>query len=143
MSEQRYVEYGSKRFPLESGLTLEQAKAIMGRHFPELADPAVTTKKDGESTVYVFGKKAGHKGSRLASVVKRLSRLKPATLIPVQWLRLAEDPDLVPVSQPVTLGADRVRDAARDLESEAQAVRKIGDALLSLPSAAQPGASIL
>lgn len=139
MSEQRWIEYGGKRFPLESGLTLEQAKAIMARHFPELADPAVTTKKDGESTVYVFGKKAGHKGARLDSVVRRLSKLKPAAPVLAQWLRLIKDSDL-PSDAP---SADRVRDAATDLESEAQAARRIGDVLLGLPSAARPGASIL
>ena len=56
------IKYGDRE--LEMGeLTLEQAKALMARHFPELADPQVDRKehKNGD-VVYTFTKKAGHKG---------------------------------------------------------------------------------
>jgi hypothetical protein len=46
------------------GYTLEQAKQIMARHFPELADPDVKTERAGDDTVYVFTKKAGRKGAK-------------------------------------------------------------------------------
>ncbi len=56
------IKYGDRE--LEMGeLTLEQAKALMARHFPELADPKVDRKeaKNGDVT-YTFAKKAGKKG---------------------------------------------------------------------------------
>ena len=62
MADERVVKYGDRTMPLEPGMTLEQAKELMARHFPELADPKVETKKEGDKTVYTFSKKAGHKG---------------------------------------------------------------------------------
>ena len=58
----RLVRYGDKTFPVQPGLTLEQVKAIMAKHFPELADPKVETKDEGGKAVWVFTKKAGRKG---------------------------------------------------------------------------------
>lgn len=63
MADQRFVKYGDRTMPIEAGLTLEQVKAVMARHFPELAEPNVETKKDGETTTYVFTKRAGRKGA--------------------------------------------------------------------------------
>ena len=56
------IKYGDRE--LEMGtLTLEQAKTLMARHFPELADPQVDRKEDKSGNVtYTFTKKAGRKG---------------------------------------------------------------------------------
>ena len=62
MAEDRIIRYGDRTMPLEQGMTLEQAKELMARHFPELADPKIETKKDKDNTTYVFSKKAGTKG---------------------------------------------------------------------------------
>jgi len=62
MTSGKFVKYGDKKMPVEDGLTLDQIKAIMARHFPELANPRVETRKEGEATVYVFSKQAGQKG---------------------------------------------------------------------------------
>ena len=45
----KFVEYGGKRFSLDEGMTLDDAKDVMARHFPELAEPKVETKKEGTS----------------------------------------------------------------------------------------------
>lgn len=60
--EEKFIKYGDKVTPMPAGMTLEQAKHQMARFFPELADPSVETKKDGDKTTYVFSKKAGRKG---------------------------------------------------------------------------------
>lgn len=61
MSE-KFIKYGDRKMPM-GDLTIEQAKALMARHFPELADPEVKPIKHGdEVTGYEFSKKAGHKG---------------------------------------------------------------------------------
>jgi len=62
MSESRVAVYGQKRIPIPDGMTQEQVKAQMARFFPELADPKIESKKDGDKTEWVFSKKAGTKG---------------------------------------------------------------------------------
>lgn len=57
------IKYGDKTIDMPDAMTLEQAKEQMARFFPELAEPAVETKKDGDNTIYVFSKKAGRKGA--------------------------------------------------------------------------------
>jgi len=77
----RFVAYGDKRFSMTDDMTLDQAKDIMARHFPELADPQIDTRKEDAGTVYVFSKKAGRKGTRSSPVQtarRRLLRAKPA-----------------------------------------------------------------
>ena len=56
------IKYGDRELDM-GDLTLEQAKSLMARHFPELADPEVKKdeKKNGDVT-YTFTKKAGRKG---------------------------------------------------------------------------------
>ncbi len=71
MAEDKFVQYGDKKMPL-GNLTLEQGKQVMARYFPELADPKIETKKDGDKTIYTFSKKAGHKGRRGRQAQKRL-----------------------------------------------------------------------
>jgi len=57
-----FIKYGDRKLDM-GALTLEQAKQLMARHFPELADPDIKTEKKGDGTTYTFTKKAGRKGS--------------------------------------------------------------------------------
>ncbi len=84
MVEQRLIKYGDKELPLEEGITLEQAKELMRRHFPELADPKVDTQSKGGKTVYVFSKKAGTKGADpdATAIRQRLERVKATPMDP-------------------------------------------------------------
>jgi len=92
-----FAEYGGKRFPMKE-FTLEQAKSIMARHFPELAEPKVETKKDGEDTIHVFTKQAGRKGvgrvaaPRLCATMQIQSTLRRvrARRIPARLVAWAE-----------------------------------------------------
>ena len=77
-NNKRFIAYGDKRFELDAGMTLDQAKDIMARHFPELADPQIDTKKEDGATVYVFSKKAGRKGASLNRICLQLLKAKPA-----------------------------------------------------------------
>mgnify|MGYP000966961221 FL=1 len=56
------IRYGDKTIDMPDAMTLDQAKEQMARFFPELSEPAVETKKDGDDVTYVFSKKAGRKG---------------------------------------------------------------------------------
>ena len=56
------VKYGDRTMPM-GDLTLEQVKQLMARHFPELADPQVDKKEQGNDVIYTFSKKAGRKGA--------------------------------------------------------------------------------
>ena len=60
----KFIQYGNKTLTMPEGMTLEQAKQLMARHFPELAEnPKVDTKKEGDDTTYIFSKQAGRKGA--------------------------------------------------------------------------------
>lgn len=62
MTAKRIIQYGDKKMDMPDGMTLDEAKVTMARFFPELAEPKVENKKDGDTTVYVFTKQAGRKG---------------------------------------------------------------------------------
>ena len=62
MSDQRFIQYGNQTLEMEPGMTLDQGKQVMARHFPELAQPKVETKEKNGKTYYVFTKQAGRKG---------------------------------------------------------------------------------
>lgn len=62
MAEQKFIEYGGRRIPVPADMTQETAKGQMARFYPELADPKIESKKDGDKTIWVFSKKAGTKG---------------------------------------------------------------------------------
>lgn len=82
----KVIEYGGRKIPIPDDMTQEQAKDQMARFFPELADPKIESKKDGDKTVWVFSKKAGTKGAPThADLVKRLAGLKTTPLAPA-WL---------------------------------------------------------
>jgi len=133
----KFVQYGDRRMPLEGDMTKDQAKDLMQRFFPELGDPAIETKKEGDDTVYVFSKRAGRKGCRggarpargghPALRLSKLLRLKPSTLVQPWMLQAAVNP-----------GAPNVRrdaeQAAAELAAEAGRVRSVVTALLDLPS---------
>ena len=55
------IKYGDRELDM-GDLTLQQAKDLMARHFPELADPQVDRKDTKDGTTYTFTKKAGRKG---------------------------------------------------------------------------------
>ncbi len=61
MSVANFIKYGDRTMPME-GLTLEQAKQLMSRHFPELAEPDVKKEEKNGNVTYTFTKKAGRKG---------------------------------------------------------------------------------
>lgn len=63
MPEQKRIQYGGRTLDLPAGMSLEEAKQQMARFFPELSEPKVETKKDGDTTTYVFSKQAGRKGA--------------------------------------------------------------------------------
>lgn len=140
-NETRIVRYGDKTFTLDAGMTLEQAKAIMARHFPELADPQVDTKKEGEVTTYTFTKKAGRKGARRrganAGVCRALSKAKPFR-IPASLVQAVE--------YQLGLRGDGVNYdgvVVEDLAHESERVTQLRAQLAGLPSAQPVDGGIL
>lgn len=135
----KFVKYGDKQFPMDD-VSLEQAKQIMARHFPELADPDVKTEKQGEDTIYVFTKKAGRKGINknvpTRDVQRVLGKVKAAPIPPALIAAALEraaghDVDLVAVTfnrQVAERDAvDRLNDRLLDVQP---AVSLTGDVLL-------------
>lgn len=150
----RLIKYGDKQFELDAGMTLDQAKQIMARHFPELADPEVKTEKSGDETTYVFSKKAGRKGkgASVASVsmthtADRLARLKPADVIPAPVLAVATvllDGELDgEAGDGADLAIDNVDGLARQMRDDAREVDRIGAALVELAPAVVFDGSLL
>lgn len=131
MSDQRTIKYGNQTMPMPDGMTLDQAKAIMARHFPELAEnPKIETKKIGDTTTYVFSKQAGRKGRAAKpananrKVSKRLARVKPKAVIP---------PEILSFARGGTAYVSHTDDAF--LARESAAVSKVRGELLALPPA--------
>jgi len=149
MADQRFIQYGDRKMPLEAGVTLEQAKELMARYFPELADPKVETKNQREGTVYVFSKKAGHKGAAtlLAQVAQKLARARETEIVPGPARQaVADDPRLLerdddPWRDPYE--EDPLAAIARGLRDDAAAVRSAASGLLDLPAAQVPTGSVL
>lgn len=81
MSESK-ISYGGRSLDAPAGLTLDEIKSLMSRHFPELADPEVKADKKDGVTTYTFSKKAGRKGATNTVAIDRLlsaKRRKPRT----------------------------------------------------------------
>lgn len=115
-----FAEYGGKRFPMQ-GFTLDQAKSVMARHFPELAEPKIETKKDGEDTIHVFTKQAGRKGAGRGAArrvcataqTQNVLRCTRARRLPARLVRWAEagqpprreltDDELAPLSDAINV----------------------------------------
>lgn len=144
----RFVAYGDKRFSMTDDMTLDQAKDIMARHFPELADPQIDTRKEDAGTVYVFSKKAGRKGARnggaragagpVQVAIRRLLRAKPApvpdALASVALAIFGASAENAPGA--FERAADALQGANIDAQvAEAERVDAIRQALLDAPSA--------
>ena len=137
MAEQKFVKYGDRVMPMDDGMTLEQAKSVMARHFPELAEPTVTTEKNGDKVTYVFSKKAGRKGGRRAPSgrrIRRLLRVAPTPIAPDGVVSFVAHAN-ADLTEPV-LQAGRLR-------AEAERTREIRQTLLDLPPAIPAAGDIL
>ncbi len=150
MAEQRTIKYGDREMPLEPGMTLENAKELMARHFPELADPKVETKKEGEKTVYVFSKKAGHKGNGNPRRLRRGSRRTKAPAYAAMLRRLCAVTAIPVVDARLVNHVERgegerllASDLAGHLAGETERVVEIRQQLADLPNAAKPMGSVL
>ncbi len=144
MAESKFIKYGDRQFPLTDGMTLEQAKQVMARHFPELADPKIETKKNGSETIYVFTKKAGHKGatSPLARAIQNLDALKSHAIVPseiVRWTAARDAPDI----RSASLDGEELLATAQALEELFEHGQTIGQTLLDLPPAIEISGEIL
>lgn len=125
----KWIAYGDKKFPMD-GYTLDQAKQIMARHFPELADPEVKAEKSGEDTIYTFTKKAGRKGARrdvpTVGVQRALRQVKSAH-IPAALIDAA-------LQRNVGIDADASHEHLRQQQIERDAVDQLCDCLLDMPA---------
>ena len=129
----KFIQYGNKTLTMPEGMTLEQAKQLMARHFPELAEnPKVDTKKEGDDTTYIFSKQAGRKGATDAQrAARRLQRLKAIDNVPPEIERV--DPEHIAL-------APRVYD---DLSAEIQAVQRVAAQLVQLAPQGETGSILL
>jgi PRTRC genetic system protein C len=143
MAEERFVKYGDRTMPIEPGISLEQVKELMARHFPELAEPKVEKKDDHGKTVYVFSKKAGIKGARdaraSAAAVKSLvddvetDEMMEEIGKHIQRLMRDESPGEI-------TDLDGI---AEDMNREAEHVGELRAALAQLPVDITPTGSVL
>lgn len=126
----KWISYGDKQFPMD-GYTLDQAKQIMARHFPELADPEVKTEKQGDDTIYTFTKKAGRKGiyknAPTAGVQRALRQVKSAPVPPSLIVAAIErsagrnanaDHQLINVQIAERDAVDQLNDRLRDMPAD-------------------------
>lgn len=145
MAEQKFIEYGGRRIPVPADMTQEQAKGQMARFYPELADPKVESKKDGDKTVWVFSKKAGTKGNGrrwaakgVAAVAAQLARVKETPVAP-DWLVAVAKGEITPAILARLEGRGPRRQglesAISQIYSEGQAVVTLRGALQQLPPA--------
>ncbi len=148
MSEQRYIKYGDRTMLLEPGMTLDQAKELMRRHFPELSDPKIETKKDGDKTTYVFTKQAGHKGSSrhaqndIAQIVAGLTDLQSEDTHPgVEAITRLIDAGFRTTAglDASPRGVDALSKACDGLVEEGERVIQLRGDLLELPGLAMGG----
>lgn len=140
MSEQKFIRYGDRTMPLEPGMTLEQARELMARHFPELADPKIETVKKDDKVTYVFSKKAGHKGKGgdQARVLAALNRVGAAEIIDSSVLRAVTTGQLR-----ADADVNALQEVVAQLRDESSAVRATADALLDAPMARALTGSVL
>lgn len=133
----KFVRYGDRTMALDDGMTLDQAKELMARHFPELADPKIETVKKDDKTTYVFSKKAGHKGNgQMNALIAEINQHCIATpIVAPAVLRMIESGQAENVYE--------MRALAANLRDDANAVRAAANALLDLPSAITPTGSVL
>lgn len=124
----KFIKYGDKQFPMDD-YTFDQAKQVMARHFPELADPEVKTEKQGDDTIYTFTKKAGRKGAGknvpTGDVQRALRQVKPAHIPPA----------LIDAALQLNAGVDAnpSLEHLRQQQIESAAVDTLRDRLLDMP----------
>lgn len=90
---EKYIRYSNRLMPM-GGMTMDEAKKMMARHFAELGEnPKVEKKDENGKTVYVFSKQAGKKGAKtaqknspVARIRAQLAALEPAPVIPADAL---------------------------------------------------------
>ncbi len=134
-----FIQYGDRRLDM-GDLTLDQAKQIMARHFPELADPKVDNKtaKNGD-VVYTFTKKAGRKGapqnapSPLAMAFEQLATLPEMPIVPDGFL------EALLVTEDAYLDPELFDFAERNIEREITQVQHYSQALADIPALAIGG----
>ena len=132
----KFIQYGNKTLTMPEGMTLEQAKQLMARHFPELAEnPKVETKKEGDNTTYIFSKQAGRKGATATDAqraARRLQHLKPIDNFPAEIERV--DPERIELVSP------RVYE---NLTAEIQSTQRATAQLVQLAPQVETGSVLL
>ncbi len=124
--ETRKICYGDKEFELDAGMTIDQAKSIMARHFPELADPEIKTEKKGDVTTYTFSKRAGRKGADRVDV---LLSIPPAPVLPddvVQFAGVLLRDDITPQD------TEHLHELASRLREDSHEAQRLAAALANL-----------
>lgn len=136
MADIRVIEYGNQRIPVDAGVTQEQAKQQMARFFPELADPKIESKKEGDKTVWVFSKKAGTKGvTDCQRVAAALAKLPAWQAVPPAVADAIQRQEGAALDEADTL--------VESLRAQAQAVHAARQALLDVPAAGAPAGDVL
>jgi PRTRC genetic system protein C len=133
----RTIKYGDKEFALDDGMTIDQAKSIMARHFPELADPEVKTGQTGDATTYTFTKKAGRKGAQ--ADVDALLAIPATAVLPDDILRIAT---ALLGDDAETSDADG-RTSVEGLHQTVREVRRVTAALADMMPSVQPAGGML
>lgn len=140
-SKTEVIRYGDKEFPL-GAMTIDQAKEIMARHFPELANPKIERKVEGDKTIHIFSKQAGTKGSEGAAVaaaiigsVAEFYVLSPAMRETAQAMQDGKALDHAKASWLDEGEIKRICDA---IGAESRAAEGVAKRLLALPSAWAP-----
>ncbi len=134
-----FIQYGDRRLDMGE-LTLDQAKALMARHFPELADPLIKTEKKNDDTIYTFTKKAGRKGapggapSPLAITFEQLAALKETPIVPDGLLAVLFFGEDAAGVEPESLSY-----AEHGIEREIVQVQRFTQALADVPALATGG----
>lgn len=126
-----YIQYGDKKLTMGE-MTLDEAKNVMKRHFPELANMKVETKKEGDDTVHIVSKQAGTKGNDLTAVATSLTSVQPAPHFTAKGdrkiMRLIAGED-------VALADDQIEAITDSLLTEASNVERVAARIGRVPSA--------
>lgn len=126
-----FIQYGDKKLPM-GDMKLEEAKEVMKRHFPELANMKVDEKKEGEDTIYVLSKQAGTKGNDLGAVATSLQAIKPA---PFFNARVQKKAWRLINGNETSMSDDDVEAIVKDMHEEANRVQMITTRTGRIPSA--------
>lgn len=125
-----YIQYGDKKLPMGE-MKLDEAKEVMKRHFPELANMKVETKKEGDDTVYIVSKQAGTKGN-LPAVAASVSQIQPHPFFNAKVQRKAMR---LIAGEEVELTDEQINATTDALITEARKVEHIAHRINRVPSA--------